>query len=887
MKNKYIYYFIVVLCCIFIPLDILAENFIFKGTEVQVSEDGNRYKGINGGSVTTDNNLEITSDNFEYDKLTNILEAHGNVIIYDSSEDITLYAEDVFYYKNEEKVYTVGKTKVVIEGEESTYKIDTSDLFLFRNKNILSSSKKTSMKDDFNNFYLFDNFIFLVNDEIVKGDKIVIRNEITDLVKDEYNFETGFFNLKTRKFLGKDITIKFNNELYGNKENEPRLKGTSGDGDEFNTYVENAVFTSCKQDGDECPPWVIEAERVRHDKKKRSIIYKNAWLKVYDIPVVYFPKFFHPDPTVRRQSGFLDPSIYETETLGASFRLPYFYVISESTDLTFKPRIYDSNKYVLHNELRKITKNSYSIMDFSFANGYRSDAQEGRTSMSHVLFKSSYNLTDELVETDYTGNLQFQYEKTSNDIYLSLFELYELEDELKPSSLSTSSSFVKLVLDHADYSFDASMLMFESLGGLHSDRYSYSFPNYYYTRGLYALEDYGFLNFNSGGSSSLGQTNVVATTLTNTVDFTTYNKYSDMGIKSNIYFNLKNYNDIGKNHATYETSPQSELWSAAMFNSSFPLKKRNKNYTSTLNPKASIMFSPHEMRNERGLGRSVTVDSLFNLGRLGLSSYEEGASLTLGVDYKVEEIKLEQEDLEKERVLADEKRQDEIEKYLILGNKNKVQEIELEQKVENTRREKEDKKLAEEATKRFFELKLGGVIRPEFQQNLPINSTLNNTTSNLLGKASYNLSKYFKIGYDFSLDNDLSTLEYNSIDTTVELKKLIATFNYTEENGKRGNTNTIASSYTYNFNDSSKFSFKTRRNRKISLTEYYKLVYEYQNDCLRASLRFNKKFYSDGEIRPSESLLFTLSIVPLTTFDQSNILKHAEKLKDSLKNDPK
>ena len=76
--------------------------------------------------------MKKTSDNFEYDKLTNILEAHGNVIIYDSSEDITLYAEDVFYYKNEEKVYTVGKTKVVIEGEESTYKIDTSDLFLFK-----------------------------------------------------------------------------------------------------------------------------------------------------------------------------------------------------------------------------------------------------------------------------------------------------------------------------------------------------------------------------------------------------------------------------------------------------------------------------------------------------------------------------------------------------------------------------------------------------------------------------------------------------------------------------------------------------------------------------------------------------------------------------------
>ena len=35
---------------------------------------------------------------------------------------------------------------------------------------------------------------------------------------------------------------------------------------------------------------------------------KMLFLKIYDFPVLYFPKFFHPDPTVKRQSGFLPPS---------------------------------------------------------------------------------------------------------------------------------------------------------------------------------------------------------------------------------------------------------------------------------------------------------------------------------------------------------------------------------------------------------------------------------------------------------------------------------------------------------------------------------------------------------------------------------------------------
>ena len=39
-------------------------------------------------------------------------------------------------------------------------------------------------------------------------------------------------------------------------------------------------------------------------KKKKRIEYKRAWLEIYDVPIAYFPYFFHPDPTVERQSGF-------------------------------------------------------------------------------------------------------------------------------------------------------------------------------------------------------------------------------------------------------------------------------------------------------------------------------------------------------------------------------------------------------------------------------------------------------------------------------------------------------------------------------------------------------------------------------------------------------
>ena len=61
---------------------------------------------------------------------------------------------------------------------------------------------------------------------------------------------------------------------------------------------------------------LVSSEEIHHDKNKKIINYKNAWLKVYDKPILYFPKFFHPDPTVKRQSGFLIPAFSSSNNLG-------------------------------------------------------------------------------------------------------------------------------------------------------------------------------------------------------------------------------------------------------------------------------------------------------------------------------------------------------------------------------------------------------------------------------------------------------------------------------------------------------------------------------------------------------------------------------------------
>ena len=72
----------------------------------------------------------------------------------------------------------------------------------------------------------------------------------------------------------------------------------------------------------------------------------------------------------------------------------------------------------------------------------------------------------------------------------------------------------------------------------------------------------------------------------------------------------------------------------------------------------------------------------------------------------------------------------------------------------------------------------------------------------------------------------------------------------------------------FKFNDENYLTFNTRRNRNIDLTEYYNLIYEYRNDCLIAGIKYNKSYYEDRDLKPSENLIFSITLTPLTSFEQ-------------------
>ena len=76
-----------------------SEQFNFDVTEIQILENGNKFIGTKRGIVTNDDGIEIEADYFEYNKNTNILEANGDVRLFDKIKKYTIYSDKITYKK--------------------------------------------------------------------------------------------------------------------------------------------------------------------------------------------------------------------------------------------------------------------------------------------------------------------------------------------------------------------------------------------------------------------------------------------------------------------------------------------------------------------------------------------------------------------------------------------------------------------------------------------------------------------------------------------------------------------------------------------------------------------------------------------------------------------
>ncbi|MDC6476561.1 hypothetical protein PQZ72_04720, partial [Candidatus Pelagibacter sp.] len=129
MKNKSVIILVLSILSLNLFNSVSSDEFNFNITELQITENGNIIKGVNGGIVTSKNNeIVITADNFKYNKFTTLLEAEGNVKLVDKIQNIVIESNEIFYLKNKEEIYTKGKSMALSEAD---VQIDADQYFKY------------------------------------------------------------------------------------------------------------------------------------------------------------------------------------------------------------------------------------------------------------------------------------------------------------------------------------------------------------------------------------------------------------------------------------------------------------------------------------------------------------------------------------------------------------------------------------------------------------------------------------------------------------------------------------------------------------------------------------------------------------------------------------
>ncbi|PTW60436.1 LPS-assembly protein [Breoghania corrubedonensis] len=95
------------------------------------------------------------------------------------------------------------------------------------------------------------------------------------------------------------------------------------------------VYTKPTNPPDKPPLWRIKATKIVHKEKERTVYYEGARLEFWGVPIAYLPFMSHPDPTLKRKSGFLTPTTVYDEKVGVGVSVPYYWVLGPDKDLTF------------------------------------------------------------------------------------------------------------------------------------------------------------------------------------------------------------------------------------------------------------------------------------------------------------------------------------------------------------------------------------------------------------------------------------------------------------------------------------------------------------------------------------------------------------------------
>jgi LPS-assembly protein len=413
--------------------------------------------------------------------------------------------------------------------------------------------------------------------------------------------------------------------------------------------LNHAVFTACdicaKDLTPKQPTWSIQASRIVQDPALHLVYYHNAVVRVEGIPVMYTPIFWHPDPTAKRGSGFLEPGFSLDSRKGFSYTQPYLWVISPSQELIVAPQFNTKVNPLLELEYRE----RFYSGEIDGRLGY-TDAREFdnngnpydyQTSRSYILAQGAFTPTADwtwgFTAERVTDPLMFQRYAINNvyedrglygtDNLRLISQLYAVEQTQKSYVSISTISFQGLIPGDQNGTFPVVAPLIEAhyeptdlvLGGtlrLTGDAVMLD-------RARQVATDSGPNNSSERATASADWTSSI--TLTNGMRFQPF---------VNGRFDEYNVNNLSTTQTGDYTTER--LLGTIGVDASYPFFKRQGDMTIVLEPLVQLAISPsprstNNIPNEDSQSLTFDETNLFDYNKsAGFDYYEAGQRLNFG-----------------------------------------------------------------------------------------------------------------------------------------------------------------------------------------------------------------------------------------------------------------
>ena len=182
--------------------------------------------------------------------------------------------------------------------------------------------------------------------ELINSDGTKINSDHIDITDD---FADGFVNA---------LRVETVNKAYFASESGERMGGVL-------TTFHNGVYTACEpceDKPDSAPTWRVKARKIIWNGEKKTVRFENANFEFFGFPLAYLPAFEIADPTVKRKSGFLIPGVTYNTHLGVGIKVPYYFALSPTYDLTVSGTGYTKQGFLGEAEWRQRFNNGeYSL----------------------------------------------------------------------------------------------------------------------------------------------------------------------------------------------------------------------------------------------------------------------------------------------------------------------------------------------------------------------------------------------------------------------------------------------------------------------------------------------------------------------------------------------